>query len=110
MAGKNGGARPGAGRKKKATVIEQAARRDVLLEVFTADEWREIAVMLLTQAKGGNLAILLPYLPYILGSPRQEVLVTFDIEETTQELADKYGVTADRVVSIVERLKQKKAG
>lgn len=109
MAGKNGGARPGAGRKKKTTVEEQLSRRDVLLEVFTPAEWREIAIAILTQAKGGNLAVLLPYLPYLLGSPRQELVVTFDVQETAQELAEKYGVTPERVISIVERLRAKRS-
>ena len=36
MAGK-GGARPGAGRKKKSTVEEQLKRREIALEVFNAD-------------------------------------------------------------------------
>lgn len=75
MAGR-GGARPGAGRKKKETTEEQLSRRDVLLEVFTVEEWRAIAVQLLSQAKGGNLMILLPYLPYLLGSPKQELNVS----------------------------------
>jgi hypothetical protein len=80
MAGKNGGARPGAGRKKKETLEEQLSRRDVLLEVFTVAEWREIARTLLDQAKGGNLMILLPYLPYLLGSPRQEIAISGRVE------------------------------
>jgi hypothetical protein len=82
MAGKNGGARPGAGRKKKVTLEEQMSRRDVLLEVFTVAEWREIARTLLGQAKGGNLMILLPYLPYLLGSPRVDINVSGQVEHT----------------------------
>lgn len=89
MAGKNGGARPGAGRKKKVTVEEQMSRRDVLLEVFTVPEWREIARTLLEQAKGGNLMILLPYLPYLLGSPRQEINVTGRVEHVQMDAARK---------------------
>lgn len=82
MAGKNGGARPGAGRKKKAVVEEQANRRDVLLEVFSPDEWREIARQVRDQAKGGNLVAVLPYLPYLLGSPRQELNVSGEVKAT----------------------------
>jgi hypothetical protein len=110
MAGKNGGARPGAGRKRKETTEEQLSRRDVLLEVFTVAEWREIARLLLAAAKGGNLMILLPYLPYLLGSPRQEINVTFDVQEAAADLAAQYGVPPERVVSLVERLKAKRAG
>ena len=87
MAGKNGGVRPGAGRKKKVTIEEQASRRDILLDVFTPAEWRAIAVMLRDQAKGGNLAILLPYLPYLLGSPRQEINVTGRVEHVQMDAA-----------------------
>ncbi len=71
--GRSGGARPGSGRKKKATVEEQGTRRDVLLEVFTPEEWREIATEVRTQVKGGNIGAMLPYLPYLLGSPKQEI-------------------------------------
>lgn len=87
MAGPNGGARPGAGRKKKETIEEQMSRRDVLLEVFTVAEWREIARTLLSQAKGGNLMILLPYLPYLLGSPRVDINVTGRVEHVQMETA-----------------------
>jgi hypothetical protein len=98
MAGKNGGARPGAGRKKKATLEEQMSRRDVLLEVFTVAEWREIARTLLEQAKGGNLMILLPYLPYLLGSPRQELHVSGQVEHTLtiSEIRQAIGITEVR--------------
>jgi hypothetical protein len=75
-----GGPRPGSGRKRKETIEEQIGRRDVLLEVFTISEWRDIARMILTEAKGGNLMILLPYLPYLLGSPRQEIAISGRVE------------------------------
>jgi len=106
MAGNNGGARPGAGRKKKTTVEEQLSRRDVLLDVFTPAEWRKIALALLSQAKGGNLMVLLPYLPYLLGSPKQEINITMQIDE----IAAEYGVPTSRVTSIVDRLRKQKAG
>ncbi len=82
MAGKNGGARPGAGRKKKVTLEEQLSRRDVLLEVFTVAEWRAIARMILDKVKEGDTYVLLPYLPYLLGSPRQEINVTGQVDHT----------------------------
>lgn len=73
MANGHGGARPGSGRKRKDTQEHQANRRDVLLDVFTAEEWREIAKEVRSQAKGGNIGVMLPYLPYLLGSPKQEI-------------------------------------
>ncbi len=104
MAGKNGGARPGAGRKKKETVVEQIARRDVLLEVFTPAEWREIARLLLSQAKGGNLMILLPYLPYLLGSPKQEINVSGQIEHVRiSEIRQALGVPTIRELNPPKR-------
>lgn len=100
MAGKNGGARPGAGRKKKETVEEQAARRDILLEVFTPAEWRAIARLLLSEAKGGNLMILLPYLPYLLGSPRQEINVTGRVEHVRiEEIRQAIGMGGIRALN-----------
>lgn len=68
----SGGPRPGSGRKRKATVDEQQSRRDVLLEVFSAPEFREVAESLLLKAKGGDLAACGMLLPYLLGSPKQE--------------------------------------
>ena len=108
MAGK-GGARPGAGRKKKSTVEEQLKRREIALEVFNADEWRALLREWLVLGKA-TPSVIYPLLPYILGSPRQEISVTFDMAETANELAEKYGVAPERVVSIVERLKAKQAG
>ena len=72
MAGKNGGVRPGAGRKKKETVDEQLSRRDIVLDVFDADAWRTHVESLLAQSARGNYAAVLPLYPYILGSPKQE--------------------------------------
>lgn len=71
MAGKNGGARPGAGRKKKETVDEQQSRRDIVLEVVGPDEWRGHVKGLLALSSR-NPSALLPLYPYILGSPKQE--------------------------------------
>lgn len=83
----HGGRRAGSGRKKQETIVEQATRRDILLEVFTAAEWRTIARLLLAEAKDGSLMILLPYLPYLLGSPKQEINVTGQIEHVQMETA-----------------------
>lgn len=72
MAGKNGGARPGAGRKRKETVEEQASRRDIVLDVVSPAAWRSHVESLLEQSNRGNYAAMLPLYPYILGSPKQE--------------------------------------
>lgn len=109
MAGKHGGARPGAGQKKKTTVEQQLTRRDVVLDVFSVEELRECLVVWLTQIKGGAIEKLYPLLPYLLGSPKQEIAVTFDVQQTAQELAEKYNTTPEHVISIVERLKAKQA-
>lgn len=105
-----GGPRPGSGRKRKTTAEQQISRRDVVLEVFDITELRACLLVILEQIKAGQTERLYPLLSYILGSPRQEVTVSFDVQQTAQELAEKYGVSPDRVVSIVERLKAKKAG
>lgn len=68
----SGGPRPGSGRKRKATIDEQKARRELLLEVFSAPEFREVAESLLGRAKAGDLAACGMLLPYLLGSPKQE--------------------------------------
>lgn len=71
MANGHGGARPGAGRKRRATVVEQASRRDVVLEVISDEEWRQTVKAWLALAKE-TPSIIYPLLPYLLGSPKQE--------------------------------------
>lgn len=80
--GRSGGARPGAGAKKKTTAEAQACRRDVLLDVFTAEEWRSIATLVRDKVKGGEIGSMLPYLPYLLGSPKQEINVSGEVKAT----------------------------
>lgn len=72
MANGHGGRRAGSGRKSKETADEQQNRRDVLLKVFTPERWERIAEKLATKAEAGETVVLLPYLPYLLGSPKQE--------------------------------------
>jgi hypothetical protein len=107
MAG-HGGRRPGSGRKRKETVNEQQTRRDVLLKVFSPERWRRIAERLATKAEAGDLLVLLPYLPYLLGSPKQEIEI--NVHQVAEELSEKYGVEPERVTNLVERLKAKRAG
>lgn len=103
-----GGDRPGGGRKTAVTKADQETRRRVLLDVFTPEEWRQVALVVLSQTKAGNLMAVLPYLPYLLGSPKQEIEIKW--QEVAEEFGEKYGVEPERVTSIVERLKAKRAG
>ena len=45
-----------------------------------------------------------------LGILTDTVQVQFDIDAVARELSERYGTTPDRVTSIVERLRQKRAG
>lgn len=45
-----------------------------------------------------------------LGILTDSVTVAFDVDQVARELAEKYGTTPERVVSIVERLRKKQAG
>jgi hypothetical protein len=106
----SGGRRAGAGgNKKKETVVAQASRRDAVLDVISDEEWRKTVKAWLELAQE-TPSVIYPLLPYLMGSPKQELTVTFDVPEVAAELGAQYGVPADRVTSIVERLKAKKAG
>lgn len=91
--GRSGGARPGAGRKKQTTVVEQASRRSVVLEVFDEQAWRETVTAWLAMA-AETPSVIYPLLPYILGSPKQEINVSGEIKHV--EMA-----SARRVLRVV---------
>lgn len=76
-----GGARPGAGRKRKETVVEQASRRDIVLEVINEQEWRDTVTEWLALGKK-TPSILYPLIPYLLGSPKQDINVSGKIEHS----------------------------
>jgi hypothetical protein len=97
-----GGFRPGSGRKKKQTVDEQKNRRSVVLEVFNEAEWRACLIAWLKQAKGGNIALLYPLLPYLLGNPKQEIDVT--IRERAKEMAEADELDAAELIRLAEEL------
>lgn len=97
-----GGLRPGAGRKKKPTVDAQKARRSIALEVFTEDEWRDCLKVWLKKAKAGNVALLYPLLPYLLGSPKQEVEVT--IRERARAMAEQDDLDPNELIRLAEEL------
>lgn len=74
--GRSGGARPGAGAKKKEVVVEQENRRSIVLDVFEPEEWRQTVLgWMQTARETKNYALLFPLLPYLMGSPKQEIAV-----------------------------------
>lgn len=97
-----GGFRPGSGRKKKQTIDEQKNRRSVALEVFNEVEWRACLMTWLQQVKAGNVALLYPLLPYLLGSPKQEIDVT--IRERAREMAEADELDAVELIRLAEEL------
>ena len=66
--GRSGGARPGAGRKPKTAVVQQACRRDTVLAVVHDEVWRQtVTEWIQTARETKNFGLLFPLLPYILG-------------------------------------------
>ena len=84
-----GGARPGAGRKRKATLDEHKTRRDMLLKVINPARWEKMAEQVAQAFEAGDIYCILPYLPYILGSPRQEINVSGEITHVELQSARK---------------------
>jgi hypothetical protein len=83
--GRSGGARPGAGRKRKETVEMQGNRRDALLDVVTERLWREtVKGWFETARETKNYALLFPLLPYIMGAAKQEINVSGQVEHADQ--------------------------
>lgn len=69
-----GGARAGAGRKKAETKVAQATRRDILLEVFTEEETREVAIAMRERIKrDGDPKAFGSVAPFIFGKPPEEI-------------------------------------
>jgi hypothetical protein len=86
--GRSGGARPGAGRKRKETVEMQGNRRDALLDVVTEKLWRETVKGWIETARAtGNYGLLFPLLPYIMGAAKQDINVTGQVEHVQIESA-----------------------
>lgn len=67
-----GGPRPGAGRKKKTTVEAQQSRRDVVISVLTPARLKVIVEHDVAAAERGQTDRIDRWLPYALGSPKQE--------------------------------------
>lgn len=88
--GMSGGARPGAGAKRKETVEMQGNRRDALLDVVTEKLWRETVKEWFATARAtGNFALLFPLLPYLMGASKQEINVTGRVEHVQMDAARK---------------------
>jgi hypothetical protein len=91
MANGHGGARPGAGRKRKTTLVEQASRRGIVLEVIDDTEWRETVKAWLVLAKD-TPSVIYPLLPYLLGGAKQTIEVTGEVEHRHVELGNARAV------------------
>lgn len=95
MANGHGGARPGAGRKRGPNVGErvveaQESRRSIVLDVFSPEEWRQtVTGWMQTARETKNYGLLFPLLPYLMGSPKQEVKVSGEITHVQLETARK---------------------
>jgi hypothetical protein len=86
--GRSGGARPGAGAKRKETVQMQGNRRDALLDVVTEQLWREtLKGWIQTARDTGNYALLFPLLPYLMGAAKSELHVSGQVEHVQIESA-----------------------
>jgi hypothetical protein len=85
-----GGVRPGAGRKSKPALEQQACRRDTVLAVVHDEVWRETVTEWIQTARATkNFGSLYPLLPYILGAAKQEINVTGKIEHVEMQAARK---------------------
>jgi hypothetical protein len=78
MANGHGGARPGAGRKRKETIDEQSSRRSVVMSVLSEARLRKIVERDVKAAEGGDTYRVDRWLPYVLGSPKQDISVDSD--------------------------------
>lgn len=83
-----GGPRPGSGRKRKATVEQQASRRSVVLDVIGEREWRETVTAWLAMAQE-TPSVIYPLLPYLLGGVKQEIEHSGQVEHVQMDTARK---------------------
>lgn len=104
MAGR-GGARPGAGRKpKRLNPITLSPIKAA--ELTLANNLPELVNVALRLALEGDKSMLMYCIDRVLGRTGQPI----DVAEQAAEIAAEYGVEPERVTSIVERLRQKRAG
>jgi len=70
--GRSGGARPGAGAKKKSTEEQQQANRDLVLSIVTDQDLIDVTRTALVQSKDGDQAARNWISSYCLGNPKNE--------------------------------------
>lgn len=101
-----GGARPGAGRKRKTdktkrlgpVAAAESKLRDRLPELV------DVALRLALEEE--NERLLIYCIDRILGKPTQP----FDFHEAARRAAEERGLNPDRVIHLYEQLKRQKAG
>ena len=104
MAGR-GGRRPGAGRKlKRLNPITLSPIR--VAEVKLAENLPALVDVALALALAGDRSLLVYCIDRVLGRTVQPV----DVLHQVDEIAADFGVEPERVTSIVERLKARRAG
>ena len=73
MANGHGGARPGAGRKRKNTEQYQIHMREIMLGVVTPERWQRVCEVALSCAEDGNKDARAWLAPWVVGAVPQEV-------------------------------------
>jgi hypothetical protein len=102
----HGGKRPGAGRKPGLRIEPKAQSPIRVAEMKLAENLPLLIDEALRLAFSGDRALLVYCIDRVLGRTVQPIA----IEQQVDEIAAKYGVERERVVSIVERLKQRRTG
>jgi hypothetical protein len=77
----SGGARPGAGRKSKATLDYQGTMRAVFEEVVTPEDWKYVVSVALAHAKAGKDDARRWLSPWIVGAEPKEMTVVHQESE-----------------------------
>lgn len=73
MAGTNGGARPGAGRKSQSTIAYQKRMVHLVQKTVTENVWQAIVVKATEQAKEGDGVARAWLTPWVLGAAPKAV-------------------------------------
>lgn len=81
-----GGYRQGAGRKSKAEEMRLPA---LMKEVISHEDWKQLFVSILHEAKGGSIAHQRLLLEYNFGKPHQRI----ELEESNSDMAKIIYVT-----------------
>lgn len=100
-----GGKRPGAGRKPGLRVEPRAQSPIRAAEMKLAENLPDLIDRAISLAKAGDKQLLVYCIDRVLGRTVQPI----DVVHQVEEIAADYGVPPERVTSIVERLKAKRA-